>query len=750
MRSSLFSAWRAWLVCVAVLLLLSSGPVSAQPVAAGAPATASPPAVSAAELERLVKTIEDPAQRERLVGDLKALIAVERRQAPPETETIGARFLSFLSQHLAGLGGGLYSVAAALTELPRVAEWLVEVLGNAADRERLALLAAHLVLIVGLGHLASWLVRRLLAPARRHLRRAETSSLWTLPLHILARAGLGFLPIGTFALTAYSLLALSDPAFMVRLIALFLINASLIARAILMAGRLLLAPDTPRLRLFALSDESVAYGYLWLKRVVNLSVYGYFAAEAALLLGLPYGPYVLVLRLLGVVIAAELTMIVLQSRGGVAAAIRASAAGNRLSGLRYRLADLWHLFAFAYIGVSLAVWLLRPDGGFAFILHGTWLTALIALLTRLALWLVQRLIDYAFSVAEDLRERFPGLEARANRYLAVLHTSVQALILAVAAFAALQAWGLDSLSWLVAGGGQRITLAVITIALIVVGAVLVWEAINVALERHLTRYAADAGDQLRQAARMRTLVPLLQKLVLGTLVIVVILLSLGELGLNITPLLAGAGVVGIALGLGAQSLIKDLIGGASILIEDSLAVGDIVKIGQNSGTVEWLSLRAVRLRGVDGTLHTIPYSEFQTVSNMSKDFAFAVFDVSVAYRTDLDRAMEVMKATGAETRQDPVLGPIILEDLDIWGVERLEDSGVIIRARFRTLPGKQWTVMRGFNRRLKLAFDAAGIEIPFPQRTVHLSAHPSALPVAPGATPPSPTEAPASAAPASG
>ncbi len=741
MQISLFSggfSWARWLGVLLVLLFSSAGHAETATSAATPPANAQ--AVSAAELERLVKTLEDPAQRERLVGDLKALIAAERKTAPPEADTLGARTLDFLSRHLAGLAGGLYSVAGALADLPRLADWLFDVLSNSANRGRLVLLATHLVLIVGLSHLASWVVRKLLAPGRRRLRKSVPTSLWYLPLHVLARTGLGLLPIGAFALVAYSLLALSDPAIIVRLIALFLINANLLSRVLLMAGRILLAPDTPPLRLVAMSDESAVYSYLWLKRVVDLSVYGYFAAQAALLLGLPFGPYVLLLRVLGLLVAAELVIIVLQSRTGVAAAIRASAVESRLTAIRLRLADLWHVFALAYIGLALAVWLVQPDGGFAFILHGTWLTVLILLLTRLTLWLTQRLVDYAFSVAEELREHFPGLEARANRYLLVLQITLHSLILIIAALAIFQAWGLSSLSWLVAGGGQRITLGIVTIALIIVAAVLVWEAINVLLERHLTRYAGSAGDQLRQAVRMRTLLPLLQKVVLGVLVILVILLCLGEVGLNITPLLAGAGVAGIAIGLGAQTLIKDLIGGASILIEDSLAVGDVVKIGQSSGVVEWLSLRAVRLRGLDGTLHTIPYSEFQTVSNMSKDFSFAVFDVSVAYKTDLDRAMEVMTATAAETRQDPVLGPLILEDLDIWGVERFEDSAIIIRSRFRTLPGKQWTVMRGFNRRLKLAFDAAGIEIPFPQRTVHMMAYPATLPAAPVAASPSPSQ----------
>ena len=205
---------------------------------------------------------------------------------------------------------------------------------------------------------------------------------------------------------------------------------------------------------------------------------------------------------------------------------------------------------------------------------------------------------------------------------------------------------------------------------------------------------------------------------------------LDRLGINTTPILAGAGIVGLAVGFGSQTLVKDLINGLFILFEESIRVGDYTDLGKNEGMVEAVGLRTIRLRDVSGDYHVVPNSSIETITNKSKEFSKAVIDIGVAYREDADEIMEIMREVGNEVREDPEYGPNILEDIEILGLQRFDDSAIVIRARMKTKPLKQWGLRREFNRRIKRIFDERGIEIPFPHRTIYMG-EPKQGPAAP-------------------
>ena len=198
------------------------------------------------------------------------------------------------------------------------------------------------------------------------------------------------------------------------------------------------------------------------------------------------------------------------------------------------------------------------------------------------------------------------------------------------------------------------------------------------------------------------------------------MLVLSELGVSVAPILGAAGVVGLAVGFGAQSLVKDYFGGLFLLVEDQVRQGDVVKLGEHAGLVEQVTLRYVQLRDYDGNVHFVPNGAIGAVVNMSRGHAQSVIDVGVAYRENADRVMEVMREVARDLRADPAFAPRILDDLEMAGVDRLTDSAVVIRARFRVVPLEQWAVRREYLRRLKAAFDERGIEIPFPQLKLHL------------------------------
>jgi moderate conductance mechanosensitive channel len=184
------------------------------------------------------------------------------------------------------------------------------------------------------------------------------------------------------------------------------------------------------------------------------------------------------------------------------------------------------------------------------------------------------------------------------------------------------------------------------------------------------------------------------------------LVVLSQIGLNIAPLLAGAGVVGLAIGFGSQALVKDIITGLFILIEDQIAVGDIIDVGKDHrGTVEAISIRTIRLRDQAAIVHTVPFSEVSSIKNLSKGFAYAVTRIAISYSEDIDRVVEILRGVGDQLKEDEKVAPFILEALDYQGVDSLDDTGVVLLMRIRTVPGKHMLVGRAFNRLVKMAFD---------------------------------------------
>ena len=230
----------------------------------------------------------------------------------------------------------------------------------------------------------------------------------------------------------------------------------------------------------------------------------------------------------------------------------------------------------------------------------------------------------------------------------------------------------------------------------------------------LRRTLQERQDSAEDARRIHTLSQVIRYVVTVAVTVVTGIVILGEFGISVAPILGAAGVVGIALGFGAQSLVKDYFTGFFMLLENQVRVGDVVEAGGKAGVVEEMTLRYLRLRDYEGIVHYVPNGTISVVSNRSLGFAYAVIDVGVAYGEEVDRVVAVMRAVGEELRQDERFAPKILEPLEIAGVERWADSAVVIRCRFKVAPLEQWNVRREYLRRLKAAFDREGIEIPFP------------------------------------
>jgi small-conductance mechanosensitive channel len=273
--------------------------------------------------------------------------------------------------------------------------------------------------------------------------------------------------------------------------------------------------------------------------------------------------------------------------------------------------------------------------------------------------------------------------------------------------------GIDWLRW-----GAPV-LSALRILLIVAAAFLSISVLQRLVRSLRVRIAARLGGGPDVARRAETLGRAIRYLVAVVISTVAALLVLAEVGVSLAPVLGAAGVAGLAIAFGAQSLVKDYFTGFFLLFEDQVRTGDVVTIAGIGGLVEDVTLRHVRLRDYDGHVHFVPNGLITTVTNMSRQYAQAVIDVGVAYREDVDRVMNVMREVGAALRSDPLWRPKTLDELELVGVEKLADSAVVLRCRFKVQPLEQWSVRREYLRRVKAAFDAEGIEIPFPQVAVH-------------------------------
>lgn len=298
-------------------------------------------------------------------------------------------------------------------------------------------------------------------------------------------------------------------------------------------------------------------------------------------------------------------------------------------------------------------------------------------------------------------------------YTKVLQLVLKLLIGGLTIYTIGKIWSISSIDAVFESDQMRQLISTfVTVLFVAFFAAVIWESIGVGLT-----YILQQADH-QNKTRMKTLLPIARNVILIVVAILFGLVLLSELGINVTPLLAGAGVIGVAVGFGAQNMVKDFLTGFTIVLEDLVRVGDVVTVSDCTGVVEQITLRKIQLRDVAGIVYTIPFSEITTIQNLTKDFSYYVMNIGVTYNVDTDKVVEVLGQVDEDLRKDTEYGAFVLEPLEILGVDQFADSAVVIKARIKTPPSKQWFVGREFNRRMKHAFDKAGIEIPFPQRTV--------------------------------
>jgi len=679
-------------------------------------ATTSVSAASKSELTSLVKTLKDDNDREKLISQLEMLLQVntksgERRSAPAG---IGVHVIELLSDRMESLSGEIVAGTNAILDLPNVFNWLSEQVSDPKKRSDWVEIIWKVLLSITVGFVLEKFLRNIIERPRKVLETKDIDSLWVQFSALIARTTLDVVPIFGFIAGSYAILVLSDPGLISQQVMVTLIIANVVVRVVMALARMILVPSVGSLRIIPIKDVDANYLFIWVRRLTELTVYGFALVQISQILGLPLEGVSAFLKIIGLFVALMLIVFILQNRNLVVNLLRGTKDSPGPQMLFWnRVAEIWHVPAVIYVFSMYVVWALAVEDGFTKLLQATLLTILIIIAAQIVVLGIKRISYKIFALKPEVKERYPGLEARANRYQPIIMQTCSVVVGILAAFTIFEAWGLNAFDWLRTPFGQRITGSLATVIILLAISVMIWEMISAAVERYLSRMEGDVS------ARAKTLLPLLRTAILVVLVTLVVMVTLSELGLNIGPLLAGAGVIGLAVGFGAQTLVKDIITGLFILIEDHISVGDVVKVGSHSGLVEKLTLRTIQLRDPGGTVHVIPFSEVTTIENLTKDFSRYVFDVGIAYRENTDRVVDVLHELGEELLKDEHYGELILEPLEVLGVDSFGDNAVVIKARITTKPAKQWVVGREFNRRIKNRFDELGIEMPFPHRTIY-------------------------------
>ena len=679
---------------------------------------------------------------------------------PLVPDSLGAEVLDRVSASLQDAGAQVVTALQSMNDLPLLWRWVATQANDPIARGRVLDTAWKLAAVVLAGLLVEWaairLLRRLRAtvegwapdgaevpvaaeahPAESGLAAAEageteraelrdkhlTRTLGTLQRlpYLLARLLLDLVPLAVFAAVAGLLRGtiLGQPA-TTGLVIRAVMSAYVLCRVTLIVAGFLVAPAAPRL----LNVTEAMAGFLtrWTRRIAVTGIATYTVTEVAVMFGLYNTARDALLKLFSLVVHAMVVVAVLQVRRPVADRIRAIHASGVWAALLRRMADVWHLVAVFYIVALWLVWAVELRDGYTRLVTTFLLTSVVLIASRLLAIVLLGGLDRTLRPSAAAAVLHPGLAARVSAYYPMLRLAAMSVLWAATGMALLQAWGFNPLTWFSTGDlGSRILSAGVLIVTTVVVAILVWEGANAGIAQHLANLTE--ASQTARAGRLRTLLPMLRTTLLVVILLVVVLTILSEIGVNIAPLLAGAGVVGIAVGFGSQKLVQDLITGLFLLLENAMQVGDVVTLGGLTGTVEALSIRTIRLRAVDGSMHIIPFSAVTTVTNMTRDYSYAVLDISVGLNEEPEPVIEVVRELGAKMRADPKWATLILDALDVMGVDKFVDLAWVLRVRMKTQAASRWSVGRELNRRVKERFDELAIESPVTSHRA-LSANP--------------------------
>ncbi len=658
--------------------------ILAVPAAAREAAPAAPAALPA-EVEQLRALLASPVVQDWLSGTAAAPAAPAVPEAEPEQD--------FLDRGFARVARHRDRLAETIPRAPGEIAAGLAALGHEAAERGWAVTILMVAVLVGSGLFVEWRFLRATRRFRKHvLGSAEdtvTERLGKLALRIMLALG----AVGSFSLASLGVLMLLPLPPLAFGVAARVILSVIAFRVLLYAFRILVAPGAPERRVIPMPDAVADFWFPRLVAFAGVLMTGVAIAQSLSVLGVSLPVHLMVGFAFFVIIGILNIAWIWQRRARDLGTPQPTLAG----------AVLWSV----YIVLLFATWL----SGALFLLA----PLLVAGLLPLAIGLVNRAVNHI------LREGPPVEGEAAYRPPSVLAAAIERgarLVLVIAsAFFLLRAWGI-TLDEVVAGEGRD---SVIARVILYLAAVLVifdfaWHLIRTAIDTWVER-AQDPStdpDEARRRARLRTLLPILRNVLQGIFAVVGVMMGLAAVGVDIAPLIAGAGIAGVAIGFGAQNMVKDIISGMFYLLDDAFRVGEYIVAGNAKGTVESFSLRSIKLRHHRGAVYTIPFGSLGAIQNLSRDWVIDKLEFTVAFGTDMAKVKKIVKKVGAALWEDPDLAPSFIQPLKLQGVDAIAERGLVIKLKFMAKPGEQFMIRRRAYVAVEEAFLENGIELAFP------------------------------------
>ncbi|MDG6093800.1 mechanosensitive ion channel [Acetobacter sp. AN02] len=771
----------------------AAAPLHSSLAQSAAPAAANPPPLSQEDARKLLGVLNDPRQREQFTQTLSLMARGLSAQQKPASGTTAKSVDSAIDHDIAtdfgsighSLNGYAHNFAGLFINLKSVAVWARTEFSNPDRRDEFLNIFSRALIILltalaaerGTSILLRGRLNAVTARARSHETDRRTGAVDTDPadpapddaaalpgagtradderrqretLKFLARVPyvvlhllLKLVPVAVFLCIGYAGGSFMTDTVLAASVVFTLTNAYVIARGFFLLVETALAPKSPEIRLTPASDETARLLVRWWMLLVaapsivvclsklggefNLSEQGTQAMIRAVVLAEHLIIAAFIWRVRKIVTRT------LQPSGET----RKTAFGAALS----TLASFWWIPTLFLDGALWLVWAARLRGGYTWILQAVGMTVAIIAVSRLVSVLLYGLQDRLFRISPEMIREHPDMQKRADRYYPFVRGVMTALIMFVTVVAVTESWGIRSWYFFTASTlGSRLLNSAMTLVIAASVAAMIWEVINAALNRQLERY--NDASLASRATRLRTVMPIIRTMLLTVIIIIVLVTSLSQIGINIAPLLTGAGIMGAAIAFGSQSLVKDFITGFFMLVEDAIQVGDWVTVGNVSGNVENLSIRAVKIRSFDGDLHVIPFSSVSTIANTARDFNQIIVSQTVDLGEDYGRVAGIMRDVVEEMRQEDGFRSIILSGYNDLGVNLADGNGAVVFGTIRTGPMMKWKVWREFYKRLGNRMVEAGVSYYTPT-SFTASAPNTALNLAmtgriPGSPPPAP------------
>lgn len=699
-----------------LLLFLLITPAVAQAQIPGVtpePAAEAAVSNSDASIDELIRIIENDESRAALIERLKqtGAEAPVPAEAPPDLSIV-RQLAEYTRAAAEGMSATLKSLGQIFVDLQHGLSGTLD-----ADLEQFRDVAIGVVLVAA-GLFGSFLALRIAVLwAQRIIAARAAGRGWAgRILAVLAAALVDFSSVLAAWAIGYvvALVLVGGTVGRMGINQSLLLNAFLLVELSKLAVRALLSPRYEAIRLIPVGDSNAAYWYFWLGRIISLVGYTFLFVAPLLAANLSIGAASAIQVLVMATAVIIGIIVVLQNKDDVRTWLTGIAArrGNDGTGqLLILLGQYWHVVAILYLVTLLVVWFTNPEQALPFMLGATVQSVIEILIGVVIVGFISRFVSGGLRLPADIRERLPLLETRLQTFVPTVMMVVRWVVIAGVLVAIAQAWALfDFVGWISSDAGQQLAGSVISAALIVLVCIVLYVVVASWIEYRLNTSIGKAPT-----AREKTLLGLFKNAFTIALVVFGLMLALAQIGVNIAPLLAGAGVIGLAIGFGAQKLVQDIITGIFIQFENVMNEGDVVEAAGRAGVVEKLTIRSVTIRDMSGTVHLIPFSSVDQVSNMVRGYSFYVAEFEVARDSDIEAVKQTMRDAFAMVMEVPEHRDVILDELDLQGLIAITPASMSLRARIKTLAGKQWGAGRLYSELVMRLFDERGIQTPTPR-----------------------------------